>query len=265
MLENTYHLTQRCHGRGYLLRFAADRDTCQEWLREGVSRYRVPVYGYCITSNHIHVLAHADDEVAISRFMHLVTGATAKRYNVRKERTGSMWEHPFHCTAVENGRHLLNCLVYINMNMVRAGAVPHPHGWKWCSHDELLGQRQRYRILNRDRLLESLGANNTEILAEWYEENLGCRMRAGQMAREAHWSESLAVGSQPFVMRASQAHANRRSFSFSDVSGNSGTMWSVREAQCERHHLTTGDVLSPRRRQSFVYADSPEKWRAKLC
>ncbi len=164
--------------------------------------------------------------------MHLVTGATAKRYNVRKERTGSMWEHPFHCTAVENGRHLLNCLVYINMNMVRAGAVTHPREWKWCSHDELLGQRQRYRILNRDRLLECLGAGNTESLAEWYEENLARRMQAGQMVREAHWSESLAVGSQPFVMRASQVHANRRSFSFSDVSSNSGTMWSVREVQC---------------------------------
>lgn len=228
----TYHITQRCHGREYLLRFAKDRDTCLGWLREGVSRYRVPVYGYCITSNHIHVLAYADDEAAVSGLMHLVTGATAKRYNVRKERTGSMWEHPFHCTAVESGRHLLNCLVYINMNMVRAGAVSHPQAWKWCSHDELVGQRQRYRILNLDRLIESLGAGNKDDLAEWYEENLERRMRGRRMAREAHWSESLAVGSQPFVMRAIQEHSDRRSFSFSEVPGDSGTMWSVREAQC---------------------------------
>ncbi len=34
------------------------------------------------------------------------------------------------------------------------------------------------------------------------------------MAREAHRSESLAVGSQSFVMRACQAHANRREFEF---------------------------------------------------
>lgn len=228
----TYHLTQRCHGREYLLRFAKDRDTCLEWLREGMSRYQVPVYGYCITSNHIHVLAHADDEAAVSGFMHLLTGATAKRYNVRKERTGSMWEHPFHCTAVENGRHLLNCLVYINMNMVRAGAVSHPQDWKWCSHDELLGRRQRYRILNRDRLLESLGAGKAESLAEWYEEALERRMEARQMGREAHWSESLAVGSQPFVTRACEAYANRREFDVSEVSGSTGSLWSVRETPC---------------------------------
>lgn len=228
----TYHLTQRCHGREFLLRFAQERNTCRDWLRVGVLRYKVPVYGYCITSNHIHVLAHADDEKAISGLMHLVTGATAKRYNVRKGRTGSMWEHPFHCTAVESGQHLLNCLVYINMNMVRAGAVSHPQDWSWCSHRELVGQRQRYRILNRDRLLESLGLEDEKALAVWYEEALSRRMEARQMAREAHWSESLAVGSQPFVLKACQAHTSRQHFDFCEVTGDEGALWSVRETPC---------------------------------
>jgi len=39
----------------------------------------------------------------------LASGATAKQYNLRKGRTGSMWQHPYHCTMVEDGRHLLNC------------------------------------------------------------------------------------------------------------------------------------------------------------
>ena len=235
----TYHLTQRCHGREFLLRFAKDRETCREWLRVGVERFRVPVYGYCVTSNHIHVLAHADDETAISGLMHLVTGGTAKRYNLRKERTGSMWEHPFHCTAVESGLHLLNCLVYINMNMVRTGAVCHPQEWKWCGHDELTGQRQRYRILNLDRLLESLGAGAEETLREWYAAALARRIQARQMAREAHWSESLAVGSMPFVLQACRSHAKRRKFDMSEVPGNQGALWSVRESPCSYTAVST--------------------------
>jgi len=222
-----------------LLRFAQDRDTCQEWLRTGVQRYGVPVYGYCITSNHIHVLAHADDEEAISGFMHLVTGATAKRYNVRKQRTGSMWEHPFHCTAVESGRHLLNCLVYINMNMVRAGAVAHPREWKWCGHDELTGRRQRRRIVNRERLLESLGVGDLESLSAWYGEAVARRLEARQTGREACWSESLAVGSQPFVLEACQAHARRRKFDFSVVPDGSNECWSVREASAAYDAVST--------------------------
>ena len=95
-----YHLTQRCHNRQHLLCFARDRDVYRAWLREGVERHRVPVYGFCITSNHIHVVAHADDVAAIAQFMHLASGATAKQYNLRKERTGSMWEHPYQCRIV---------------------------------------------------------------------------------------------------------------------------------------------------------------------
>lgn len=236
---NTYHLTQRCHGREFLLRLAKDRDTCREWLRVGVQRYDVPVYGYCITSNHIHVLAHAKDEEAVSGLMHLVTGATAKRFNVRKERTGSMWEHPFHCTAVENGRHLLNCLVYINMNMVRAGAVSHPQEWRWCGHDELIGRRQRYRIIDRERLVESLGAGGEEGLKERYEDALARRIEARLMGREAYWSESLAVGSQAFVLHACQAYENRREFDVSEMRGGEGALWCVREAPCSYNAVST--------------------------
>jgi len=31
----TYHLTQRCHDRQFLLRFGKDRDVYRDWLREG--------------------------------------------------------------------------------------------------------------------------------------------------------------------------------------------------------------------------------------
>lgn len=225
----TYHLTQRCHARQFLLRFACDRDTCREWLRVGVERYRVPVYGFCITSNHIHVLAHADDEESIGALMHLVSGATAKRYNLRKERTGSMWEHPYHCTAVESGQHLLNCLVYINMNMVRAGAVTRPQEWRWCSHDELTGQRRRYRIVNIDRLLASLGAGDAQSLKAWYEEAVARRLEKREMAREPHWSESLAVGSLGFAERACREHADRRKFDWMMAPSGDGQAWAVRE------------------------------------
>jgi len=32
-------------------------------------------------------------------------------------------------TAIESGDHLLRCIVYIDLNMVRAGVVNHPSDW----------------------------------------------------------------------------------------------------------------------------------------
>lgn len=225
----TYHLTHRCHDRQFLLKFAQDRDVYREWLRVGVQRYRVPVYGFCITSSHVHVLAHVDSVESVSRLMHLASGSTAKRYNLRKGRTGSMWQHPYHCTMVEDGMHLLNCLTYINFNMVRAGAVTHPSEWRWSSHDELLGTRKRYRILNIERLCESLGGVSEKKFRRWYSDAVEQRIVLGQVQREPIWTDSLAVGSEAFVKEASLKYTNRWTFDMAQRQTSSGHTWTVKE------------------------------------
>jgi len=80
--------------------------------------------------------------------MHLVAGSFAQQFNRRKGHEGSVWEHPYQCTLIQDGQHLLNCLRYVSLNMVRAGVVEHPDQWSWSDHDELIGSRSRYRILN---------------------------------------------------------------------------------------------------------------------
>jgi putative transposase len=56
----------------------------------------------------------------------LIAGRTAQENNRRKLRKGAFWEDRYHSTAIETGEHLLRCLVYIDLNMVRAGVVRHP-------------------------------------------------------------------------------------------------------------------------------------------
>ncbi|MCC6144953.1 MAG: transposase [Candidatus Hydrogenedentes bacterium] len=239
---HTYHLTHRCHNRDHHLRFARDRDAYRKWLREGVKRHRVPVYAYCVTSNHVHIVAHADSAESVSMLMHLTAGATGKQYNLRKCHEASVWEHPFQCTAIEDGRHLFNCLAYVDLNMVRAGVVKHPRDWPWCGYDELSGTRLRYRVLAQDRLLESLGLDNLAQFREQYIEAIERRVATGQLAREAHWSESLAVGSQDFVSRAQSRYANRMTFNISQVPGGpaAGT-WTIREAVSSYKPISPGE------------------------
>jgi len=77
---------------------------------------------YVVTSNHIHLLIvdETDDDI-VSRSLQLVAGRTAQEYNLRKKRNGAFWEDRYHATAIESGEHLIRCLAYIDMNMVRAG------------------------------------------------------------------------------------------------------------------------------------------------
>lgn len=186
------------------------------------------LYGYCITSNHVHIVLHCENALAVSEFMHLASGSTAKQYNLRKARTGSMWEKPYHCTIVEGGTHLLNCLCYVDLNMVRAGVVSRPGEWKWSSFDELTGTRKRYRILNKERLLQSMDLASIVEFEEMYEGAIERRLEKS-VGREPHWTESLAVGSLDFVERTKSEYRNRWKFNLEEIEKDS-TVWAVREA-----------------------------------
>jgi len=122
-----------------------------------------------------------------------------------------------------------NCLTYINLNMVRAGVVSHPRAWRWCSHDELLGERKRYRILNIDRLCESLGGVSERQLRRWYADTVEQRIAQGQMQREPIWTDSLAVGSEGFVEDATRRYNHRWTFDIAQRQVSGEDAWCVRE------------------------------------
>ena len=87
----TYHLTHRCHDRRFLLKFARDRDVYRRWLRVAVQRYKVPVYNFTITGNHVHLIVHVDSVERVGQMMDLVAGCFARQLNRRKGHEGSVW------------------------------------------------------------------------------------------------------------------------------------------------------------------------------
>ncbi len=225
----TYHLTHRCHNREFLLRFARDRNAYRKWLREGVRRHNVSIYGFCITSNHVHIIAHVDNVEDVGNLMQLAAGSTAKQYNIRKGHLGSLWEHPYQCTMIQDGRHLFNCLCYVDLNMVRAGAVSHPTEWNWCGYNELIGKRARFRILDTDRLLESLEIDDLQKFRTNYIDAINRRLANHNNTREAHWTESLAVGSKGFTEQCRSLYSRRSQFDIYENHGTDINTWIIKE------------------------------------
>ena len=87
---------------------------------------------------NIHLLVAGDrDRGVIPKSIKLVAGRTGQEYNQRKNRKGAFWEDRYHATAVEEGEHLSMCLVYIDLNMIRAGVVNHPSMWPFCGYNEV--------------------------------------------------------------------------------------------------------------------------------
>ena len=142
--------------------------------------------------------------------MQSLAGDFAQAYNIRKKRGGAFWGDRYHACQIEGGEHLWNCLKYVDMNMVRAGAVDHPSQWRWCGYQETAGLRQRYRLIDRSALMDALGDGSTmESFKKNYSFCIEEAVSAQEFSREAMWSESLAVGSEGFVTEVEQSLRNR--------------------------------------------------------
>ena len=50
---------------------------------------------------------------------------TPRFSHLRKNRNGAFWEDRYHATAVQTNKHLIKCITYIDLNMVRAGVAKH--------------------------------------------------------------------------------------------------------------------------------------------
>jgi putative transposase len=196
-----WHLTHRCHDKAFLLKFARDKGRWLHWLFEAKKRYGLIILGYTITSNHIHLLVYdTGREQAIPRSILLTASRTGREYNMRKSRSGAFWEDHYHATAVETETHLQRCLVYIDLNMVRAGVVDHPRDWSFGSYSEIFSSRQRYRLIDKPMLLKLLGISNHELLKSAYDTWIREKLSRGAIEREAKWTESIAVGGERFVV-----------------------------------------------------------------
>ncbi len=197
---NIWHLTHRCHNRDFLLKFSRDKKKWLHWLFQAKKRYGLIILNYTVTSNHIHLLVYDDGrKYVIPRSIHLVASRTAREYNQRKNRRGAFWEDHYHATAIESELHLHQCMSYIDLNMVRARVVNHPREWPFNGYNEILGDRERYRLIDKKKLQETLHVSNIQILNEFYSKQIETSLKMGNLDRESCWTESLAVGSKDFV------------------------------------------------------------------
>ena len=88
---------------------------------------------------------------------------------------------------------------YIDLNMVRAGVVQHPVDWVHGRYFEIQKPKQRYTLIDRQKLAAMLGINDSELSEyhrKWVEEVL----KNGSNQRDAKWTQSIADGDKEFVV-----------------------------------------------------------------
>ncbi len=201
---------------------------------EAKKRFGLSILDYAITSNHIHLLVFDGKEDAIPRSIQLIAGRTGREYNQRKRRKGAFWEDRYHATAIETGSHLIRCLIYIDLNMVRTGVVQHPSEWIHGGYNEIQNPKKRYTLIDRKRLAGLIGVKDDEELRAMHSQGVEAELGAGSDSRDAKWTQSIAVGDADFV-RATQAELGGRAIGRESVENNG--VYELKETQAPYRHV----------------------------
>ncbi len=239
-----WHITHRCHKQEFLLKFERDRKRWLYWLFEAKKRYGLCVLNYIVTSNHIHLLVVDTEEKTIPQSLQLIAGRTAQEFNTRKKRKGSFWEDRYHATAVDTDNHLAECMVYIDLNMVRAGMVSHPSEYKSSGYNEIQNPPKRYGILNRKMLLDYFSIRDETRFREEHSNWITTELTNNALSRNHDWSESIAVGRESFTTTIKQQLASRAE-KRSVVSINGVTVLKESEISYSTVFCAKKAVLSP--------------------
>jgi putative transposase len=197
---HAWHITHRCHKRDFLLKFARDRHRFLQWLFEAKKRYGLVILSYMVTSNHIHLLVYDNgSDAVIPKSIQLIAGRTAQEYNQRKIRKGAFWEDRYHATIIQSGEHLLRCIIYIDMNMVRAGVVEQPGQWPHSGFNEIRNPRRKCILIDYDMLSRLSGFDDFERFQAAHLKWVCTASQEDGLRRESQWTQSIAVGNESFV------------------------------------------------------------------
>ena len=158
-----HHVIQRGNNRQPIFAALGDRQLFLELLEQNAKKFAVHIHAYVLMGNHFHLLATPQAQDALPQMMQAVGRRYVRYYNDSQGRSGTLWEGRYKSTVIQTERYLLACMVYIDLNPVRAGLVAQARDYPWSSHGHYIGQRQD-RLLTPHPLYWDLG--NTPFARE---------------------------------------------------------------------------------------------------
>ena len=189
-----HHVTQRGNNRGAVFHSSEDRRCYLDLLGRHASHHGARILGYCLMTNHVHLIAVPEREDSLARALGCAHSEYALALNRAQSRSGHVWQNRFFSCVLDES-HMLRALRYVELNPVRAGLAAEPWDWPWSS--------ARAHIL--DRVLDSvLDCRWTEYSGRWdhaeWREILAAGISGGEcdlVRRATHTGEPL--GSREFV------------------------------------------------------------------
>jgi len=131
-----YHAMNRANGKLRIFKKDLDFIAFENVLAEGIDRFSMRLCGYCIMSNHWHLLLWPIADGDLTNFMRWITLTHTQRWHAAHGTTGTghVYQGPFKSFPIQSNWRYLKTLQYIEANPLAASLVQFPSDWQWSSY-----------------------------------------------------------------------------------------------------------------------------------
>jgi len=152
-----YHVTSRGNEQKDIFKSRRDREKFLNYLQSSVERYSARIHAYCLMTNHYHLLIETPNG-NLSQIMRHINGAYTTYFNVKRKRSGHLFQGRYKAIIVEADEYALELSRYMHLNPVRAGMVAKPQDYEWSSYRCYTGLAAPPDWLSQNLILDHFSA-----------------------------------------------------------------------------------------------------------
>ena len=131
-VNTPYHITQRGNARQFVFTNDDDHLVYLDLLRTACRLHYLSLAGYCLMSNHVHLIALPQRTDSLPLALKHTHGRYAAYFNARRASSGHVWQGRYYSCPLDTS-HLWAALRYAEWNPVRAGMVARAEDYRWSS------------------------------------------------------------------------------------------------------------------------------------
>ncbi len=141
-----HHITHRGNNRQDVFFVDDDRRTYLAILEQQSKKFGLLVQGYCLMTNHVHLLATPKSEASLAKAVGRTHLLYTQYINRLHGRSGHLWQNRFFSCPLDEP-HFWQALCYVERNPVRAKMVRVAWAYRWSSAAGHTGHRHAAGLL----------------------------------------------------------------------------------------------------------------------
>ncbi len=153
-----YHIVFRGINKQVIFNDEQDYRKIKEILGKAKEISKFELYGYCLMSNHVHLLLKAEEE-DIGQIMKRIEVRYVQYYNWKYSRGGHLFQDRYKSEPVETDEYLTTVLRYIHQNPVKANITKDLTAYGHSSYSEYIGKSD-INIADTKLVMELIGQDN---------------------------------------------------------------------------------------------------------